>query len=142
LSATRYTREGGHILGGETVRSTHPGFPPYPMPHFETLADALDFDADDITNGALVYYARRADGCIKIGRSINVPARLKALGRHYPGLELIAVESGSWGVEAFRGYQFIEYTAPIVRGVDGGTEWFLPSPELTAQIASLTEVAA
>ena len=131
-----------HPLLGPTVRSQHPGFPPYPMPEFESLAEAAEFDEEDVAAGAVVYYLERADGCVKIGRSIDLPARVRALRRHYSGLRIIATEPGSWGVEQYRHHEFWGVRAKADKGIAGGGEWFHPRGSFLDHLASMNAAVA
>lgn len=119
------------------MRSPHPGFPPYPMPNFKSLAAALKFDAEDVAAGAVVYYASRGDGLVKIGRTVNLTVRLRTLRRSYGKLEVLGTEPGSWAVERLRQNRFRRLQGPSRPGVPGGTEWYRPEAGLASHIAAL-----
>lgn len=80
---------------------------------------------------AVVYYVRRANGDIKIGTSKQFDARLIALIREHGDLEVLAIEPGYYDHEADR---HDEYRDVRIRP---DREWFRPSAELLAHIATL-----
>jgi hypothetical protein len=75
---------------------------------------------------AWVYYLRRRDGFIKIGRTISPGSRKKALEIGSGPLELLAVEKGSYSLEAQRHSEFWRDRA------EG--EWFRPSDALLEHV--------
>lgn len=89
--------------------------------HAERLANAA---AARAAEGGVVYYVRFRDA-IKIGTSLDLPARLAAL----PWEEVLALEPGSYEVEERRHAQF---AAHHLQG-----EWFAAAPELVAHADQL-----
>ena len=77
-------------------------------------------------HSGVVYYLSFGDR-IKIGTSVNLPRRLKAI----PHDECLAVERGSFSTEAARHLQFADQRVP------GQQEWFLKSRALVAHINEL-----
>jgi hypothetical protein len=75
---------------------------------------------------SVVYYAL-ADGYVKIGTTVHLDARMKALGAN-----LVAVEPGDAELERDRHRQFHALLA-------AGREYFFPGHELIAHIAALQE---
>jgi hypothetical protein len=77
-----------------------------------------------------VYYARRSDGAIKIGMSMNINARMASLRTVAP-VELLASHDGGREAERKMHKRFAAHR------LDG--EWFSPAPELLDHIAGLTK---
>ncbi len=87
-------------------------------------------DPDRVPWSSVVYYARRANGDIKIGTtSSGVKDRLKQLARRHGQLALLAVEDGGFDQEFARHVEFADDRV--------GGEWFIPTPALLRLIASL-----
>lgn len=75
---------------------------------------------------SVVYYAL-VDGYIKIGTTIHLDERMRALGAN-----LIAVEPGDYDLEKDRHRQF----APLLAA---GREYFLPGRDLVSHVAALQD---
>ena len=82
-------------------------------------AESREWDA---TGWEMVYYLRRADGCIKIGHTVSLPRRLSQLRGEFGELQVLATHAGDRACENGMHGRFAESRA------DG--EWFRPSPEL------------
>jgi NUMOD3 motif len=98
-------------------------------------------DMSNRTHEPLVYYARR-DDLIKIGTTTRIRERVS-----HQGVELLAVEPGSYELETERHEQFAEYRLSRKRGTgrgrgQGPMEWFRPGPDLMAFIDALRAVHA
>jgi len=76
----------------------------------------------DATGWEMVYYLRRADGCIKIGYTVSFPRRLSQLRCEFGELQVLATHVGDRDCESGTHRRFARTR------VDG--EWFRPSPEL------------
>lgn len=77
----------------------------------------------------VVYYARIGTQ-IKIGRTVHLAARMKALGAN----ELLATEPGDFDLETQRHREFAHLKID-----DGRKDYFRPGPDLLAHIAALVE---
>lgn len=80
----------------------------------------------------VVYYARIGQQ-IKIGRTVHLAARMKALGVD----ELLATEPGDFALETQRLRQFAH-----LKVNDGRREYFRAGPELLEHVAALQRAAA
>lgn len=76
-------------------------------------------------NSGVVYYVKFGNR-LKIGFTSSLRARVNALLVD----EVLAAEPGTYDIETARHKQFAEYLA-------AGREWFHPSPELLAHVASI-----
>lgn len=77
----------------------------------------------------MIYFARRPNGTIKIGSSLDVPNRLKWLKVQYGEIEIIGIMEGGNKQEKILHKHFAKFNA----GGDG-IEWFYPADELTGYI--------
>lgn len=86
-------------------------------------------------DGSVVYYVRLGDH-VKIGTTVNLTLRLRALYLDHDASLLLAVEPGGFELEQIRHEQF------DAERVHANRELFNPSPRLLAHIDSLPRLAA
>jgi hypothetical protein len=103
----------------------------------ELLVRSFDIIDDERKHAAkvafpeVVYYVQIGD-TIKIGRTTDLPARMRS---YPPHRKLLATEPGNGGLERRRHAEFADY-------LFSGNEWFTPGPRLIEHIASLRERVA
>jgi hypothetical protein len=83
---------------------------------------------------AVVYYAQRADGMIKIGTTVHFKARMKALTNEHGELEILLTSPGSMDEETEMHDRFADLAI--------GHEWFRPGEALLSWIAGGGDAAA
>ena len=98
----------------------------------EQRIEVLVREREERDAARVVYFARRADGHIKIGFTGSVSDRMGALRREHGPLELLATIPGGPDVE--RAHHETFHAERL-----GSSEWFLPSERLLAYIERLAD---
>lgn len=98
------------------------------------LAEWLHAEADRSPSAGLCYFIGGSDGAVKIGHSVDVPGRLRAIAACSPiPLSVLAIRAGGERRETAYHEQF---AAHRLHG-----EWFTRCPEIEAEIAHLNTIA-
>lgn len=114
---------------GSTVEEAHPGSGTGGQVRAETTRNHHDASHENLPTGAVVYFLRRRDGLIKIGRTSQFAKRLKTLELEHGPLEFLGAVDGwrVWEHEVHRAFAVEREWR----------EWFRPSRDLWALIRCL-----